>query len=87
MNSRFSLPRSPHRSSIRKITKEVSSRYWHTIRVNENTLVSFGLSIEVDGEPKSRPKQQWLDMIDGALLASPFTQIWPITKRYGYGHY
>lgn len=43
--------------------------YGNVIRANENSFVKVDLNIEVDsGQPKGRPKQQWLDSLDGVCI-------------------
>lgn len=45
--------------------------YAHIIHANENSLEKSGLYIELKGKRrKGRPKQRWLDKMDGNLKAS-----------------
>ena len=56
---------------VEKLRERRLRWYGHAIRANENSLAKIGLNIEVDGKrPKGRPKQRWLDTLDGDLKAS-----------------
>ncbi|CAD7076713.1 unnamed protein product [Hermetia illucens] len=56
---------------VEKLRERHLRWYGQAIRANENSLAKIGLNIEVDGKrPKGRPKQRWLDTLDGDLKAS-----------------
>lgn len=54
------------------------------IRTYENSFAKIGLNIPIDGkQPKCRPKQRWLDTLDGELRTSRLHPDQALTEQNG----